>query len=205
MHLSSREQLALEGSKDGSFATDDLNIKSLKSIVTKTLYIAWFLVGMGSRSAMGGFKPSMDTMKSRREESSTLNTEIRYQRMTRWGSQIGIDATEFITTYYNTHPDAYADVRAVHLQDGGYFIRVPPLSVAALHGYPKTTGTPPAMKGQQGLFKLLHLLDRHQFRFADYHPGNGLTRREHCTDVGIVSGAGHDIFAVRLFPLRYGA
>lgn len=74
MPLSSREQLALEGSKDSSFAADDLNIKSLKSIgglsiewtdsfedhlqlnlVNKTLYIAWFLVGMGPRSAMGGF------------------------------------------------------------------------------------------------------------------------------------------------------
>lgn len=77
-HLSSREKWALEGSKDGSFAASDLNIKALKSIgglsiewtdsfgdhlqldlVNKTLYIAWFSVGMGRSCAIDGFLPRL--------------------------------------------------------------------------------------------------------------------------------------------------
>lgn len=76
----------------------------------------------------------MDTMKARREESSTLNTEL----VSSWAilfatsphhkdkisayDQLGKPKwhrRDRVYDYYNTHPDAYADVRFEHLQQGG--------------------------------------------------------------------------------------
>lgn len=119
---------------------------------------------------------------------------------------------EAANDYYNTQPNAYAELRDFHLQgDGhGYHLRYRQTRQAALNKisipfaeFPALESrNPPALEGQQGLFELLHLLACRCFWFTECHPGYVLTCRECCTDVGFVSSARPVIFAVRLFHVR---
>ncbi|OBT42936.1 hypothetical protein VE00_07300 [Pseudogymnoascus sp. WSF 3629] len=188
-HLLFSKPLVLDGSKDSTFAINDLNIKDLESIgglsirwtdvfedhllldmVEKTLFIAWFFTDLVSYSAM-------DTSKQRipQAEYLALNSDIvaswamlfatsrRHKDRVSAYEQLGKpdwhSGGEAANDYYNTQPNAYAELRDFHLQgDGhGYHLRYRQTRQAALNKISIPFAEFPALESR--LRQLRHYMD----------------------------------------------